>query len=41
MLGDNSSYIGIDDFSYTPIPEPITIAGSLVAVGFGIWLKRR
>ncbi|MEO7454510.1 MAG: choice-of-anchor J domain-containing protein [Fimbriimonadales bacterium] len=37
--GANGDYIGIDTFSYTPVPEPGTIA--VLALGLGALIARR
>lgn len=32
--------VKISDFN-APVPEPLTVGGSVIALGFGWWLKRR
>ena len=41
--GDNGKQFALDNFTYNskPVPEPLTILGSLTATGFGVALRRK
>jgi hypothetical protein len=36
-----SSRLRLSDASYQPVPEPLTVLGSLTALGFGVGLRQR
>ncbi|MEB3181105.1 MAG: PEP-CTERM sorting domain-containing protein [Nostocaceae cyanobacterium] len=36
-----TSYLGVDNVAVEPVPEPLTIMGSLTAGAFGVALRRR